>query len=364
MSEETRNWGKEIVTGHPVTKAVLRELCNWARPDGCVEYLSLKRMAVVCEVSTRTVQRHLNRLEHELKLIERIERHREDGGQGANSFVLLGYKPPENVKRRPRDKMSSPHDNLSRGVRQNDGGAHDTGVTRYRNKILPPSSPDGEDTPADDLEEGSGEGEPQAADKPKPERGHRLPEDWTAPAVDDLPPEASRLVRQWPAGAYEAKCAVFKLNWLTETRAIGCKKNWTLALGKWLINDHGSVMRDAKFGVDFAPAPPVGGAARPVRKFRPVPSAVLEDQRSAAVRAELEIALGKPVMEEWFSASAILLAPPLMTVVSRADFTRQFCEQHYGRAILAAATKVTKGAVKSVRWSVEVRKPKEIADDS
>ncbi|MFT3968484.1 MAG: hypothetical protein QM690_21660, partial [Sphingobium sp.] len=220
---------------------------------------------------------------------------------------------------------------------------------------IPPSPPNGGDTPAGDLPVGSGDGDPKPADTSKTERGHRLPEDWTPPAVDDLPPTARNLVRQWPPGACQAVCEAFRLHWISETRAVGCKKNWTAALGKWLINEHGRIMRDAARGVSFAPAAPIM-ARKPPRKFKPVPSAALEDQRSAMLRTALDKALGEDVMAEWFASSALLVNAPLLTVISRSDFHRQWCEQHYGPAIAAVAAKVSKGAVISVRWTVETPK--------
>lgn len=45
MSQETQAWAKTQKTGDPITKAVLLELCNWAKPTGVVEFLSLARIA-------------------------------------------------------------------------------------------------------------------------------------------------------------------------------------------------------------------------------------------------------------------------------------------------------------------------------
>jgi len=63
MSSETIAWAKEQTCGNPVTKAVLLEIANWARPNGVCEYLSVRRIAEVVEVSVRTVQRHIALLE-------------------------------------------------------------------------------------------------------------------------------------------------------------------------------------------------------------------------------------------------------------------------------------------------------------
>lgn len=142
MSVETSAWAKEQFCGDRTVKAVLREIANWANPAGVVEFLSIRRIAEVVEVDPRTVKRAIARLseptlEHpdRLGLLRRVERFREDGGQGASGFVLLGYQPPFDARScgdgaPPRDILSPP------------GDASDTpGVTPVSREGVTPVSP-------------------------------------------------------------------------------------------------------------------------------------------------------------------------------------------------------------------------------
>ena len=94
MSAETCDWAKKQRCGDPVTKAVLMEIANWGNVAGYIDYLGIRRIAEVIEVSERTVQRHINRLEQDLLLIRRVERRSTIGGQLPSRFELIGYEPP------------------------------------------------------------------------------------------------------------------------------------------------------------------------------------------------------------------------------------------------------------------------------
>lgn len=129
---------------------------------------------------------------------------------------------------------------------------------------IPPSSPDGEDTPSAILIDVS-----VGAGSPAPAKPARLPDGWSPPPSASLIPVVAGLVRQWPDGAYEAVCECFRAYWQGETsrRARKTQRGWLAALGKWLISEHGKVMRHAKAGVSFTAAArraPLAEPARPV----------------------------------------------------------------------------------------------------
>lgn len=90
MSSEVQCWAIAQKTGDPVTKAVLTALTRWAKPDGSDCWPGLKILADAVEVSERTIQRHLNRLE-ELDLIRRIPRQRKNKSLSSNQFVFNGF---------------------------------------------------------------------------------------------------------------------------------------------------------------------------------------------------------------------------------------------------------------------------------
>lgn len=159
MSIETSTWAKQQRCGDPVTKAVLMEIANWARPDGVCEFLPVQRIADVVEVSARTVQRHIARLEDNdldnggLGMLRRVIRYREDGGQGSNGFELIGYEPSSATAQRDPKTTFSPPVNLSPPPRQFVTGPGDTAVTRLGDKIIPLSISSEIDISADDFSE-------------------------------------------------------------------------------------------------------------------------------------------------------------------------------------------------------------------
>jgi len=359
MSSETSAWAKEQSCGDPVTKAVLMEIANWAKPTGICEFLAVKRIAEVVEVSPRTVQRHIARLEDPdptaggLGLIRRVERHRDDGGRGANSFELVGYQPPLSARTRPRASLSPPHDKMTRGGDAAVTAPRDNCVMGYGNKNIPPSSPSGDDTPAPDFFDRGRKGDDP--DKPASGKAHRLPDDWNAPPASDLPPMAHGLVRQWPAGAYEATCEAFRLHWRTETRAIGRKSDWTAALAKWCINDHPSIMRAAKAGVSFAAAAPLKPSGPPAPPPKPVAAKSREDERSARLHAMLKRELGDALYSAWIKLAALIFDPPGLVAVFPSDFARGWAEDRFQSKIRALADQVQGAPLRWVRFETEQR---------
>jgi len=99
MSLEAVVWAKQQSCGCPHAKAVLLELANSACGDGICEFRMVADTARVVEISERTVQRALKRLEVSkvdggLSLIQRVVRFGRGGGQQANHYELLGYIDP------------------------------------------------------------------------------------------------------------------------------------------------------------------------------------------------------------------------------------------------------------------------------
>lgn len=347
MSQETQAWAKTQKTGDPITKAVLLELCNWAKPTGVVEFLSLARIADAIEVSKRTVQRHIDKLEAPIEegglfLIRRVARHRDDGGQGANGFELIGYDPPAGSPKSPRVTTTPPLVNKSPSPSQSVTEGGDTVVHRLGDKITPLIIPDGIIPPDDEIEGQGIDPEPAGVAEAEPVKPHRLPADWQPPAVPELSDMARQLVEQWPAGAFQAVCETFRLHWAEEHRAVGKKANWNAALCKWLIKDHAQVMRDAKAGVSFArlsPAP--AGTAKAVQAVRQKPR---ENETSAALHAFIADNIGGAVHAQWIKPCALILNPAVneLQIITPSDFASGFIEQNHSVALRLACTTITK----------------------
>ena len=383
MSQETSAWAKEQQCGDCTLKAVLREIANWARPDGLVEFLSVRRIAEVVEVSPRTVQRAIAQLEprqtdddpdeKRLGLIRRVERFREDGGQGPCGFELVGYQPPLSVDPAsrqapaldctrpftPGDKMSPPPDTgvTPPGDKMSGEGVSPVSPLKRDKNILPLSpSDEGDVPPADLFVAGGGETvRPAGRDQAKP---HPLPDGWKAPKVDDLQPEARGLVKQWPAGAYAAQCANFINHWSDTGAKNRRKSNWDRALANWLIRVHAEVMRAAKAGVSFeACAPRPDSAARKAEPMPDVAAKAKEDARSQAIHNRLRSALSDTAWAAWIRPCAIIVDPDAagVVIIAPSRFAADWIERNHDAAIRRAAGAVLFEPPRWTRFEVENR---------
>jgi DNA-binding transcriptional ArsR family regulator len=86
MSVQALSWAQVQKTGSPTRKLVLLALADFA-DDRHVAWPSIASLSSIAEASPRTIQRALSDLE-ELGLIERVGRHRHDGAQTSNRFLL------------------------------------------------------------------------------------------------------------------------------------------------------------------------------------------------------------------------------------------------------------------------------------
>lgn len=344
MSAETSAWAKEQQCGDRTVKAVLREIANWARPDGVVEFLHVGRIAAVVEVSPRTVKRCIAKLEEptiehpdRLGLIRRVARFREDGGQAASGFELIGYAPAFDLT--PGDKMSPPpvtHDTPPGDKMSREGVSPVTPLKR--DKYTSPPPPKGGVSPQ--LGNDGGE-EPET-------------EPWGPPRIEQLGPKAAALVRQWPPGAYEAVCETFRLHWQSVGGARAVKRLASkAALEAWLIRDHAKIMRDARAGVSFAQLAPVLRGVAPQAPVEPVAAKAREDDRSRAIRRELRRELGAVIFDQWFAPVALVCAGRALVVIAPSEFQRAWIEDRFSPKIASVAAAVLGEDSAEVRFQVQ-----------
>jgi len=95
MSHIATNWAWQIKGLRPSTKIVLLHLADRHNPDnGC--FPSINLLARDCEMSVRTVHSKLDELEKK-SLIRRIPRHRPNGSQTSNEYLLM-INPMQNLQ--------------------------------------------------------------------------------------------------------------------------------------------------------------------------------------------------------------------------------------------------------------------------
>lgn len=327
MSWEAESWARQQRTGDPVTKAVLVGIANWMNPKGDQCQVSMRRLADEVEISVRTAQRHVQKLET-LGLLVKDIAHRLDGGQGWNSFVFPTYKPPKVSHVDAPAKAATPRDKLT-------GGEDDT-LTPPHAKLAP--------SPASDCHgEGdiavSGEGSVKDNKSPlsppqgetaaeKRNRGKRISDDWKPPAVTDLPPAARAKVRQWPAGAYEAEAEAFVNFWLSEARASASKLDWSKAWVSWINRATGQVLRDAKAGVRHT-APATPGPAQPAKAH----DTSRENGAAAKIRTQVTAKLGEQVYGQWVGPCRLDVVADTLTVVAVSSFASNYLRGNFANEI-------------------------------
>lgn len=348
MSREVETWARKQRTGDPVTKAVLVAVANWANPFGEECFPSIKRLAEDVEVSERTVQRHIIRLE-EMALLQRVERVRKDGSRSSNGFVFPGYEPPRVSHRTPAPpvNLSPPGDNLTpppdtdvTGPRQDDTRGGDTGDTPYKPDFLP-LPPAVANAPADPLAGGAAAVGDQPVSKKERKRGERLPDDWTPPPVESLSAAVQRVVAQWPDGAYAFVAAGFVAHWTAESGYRASKLDWKAAWTKWLCGESARILAAARAGIDFQAelrnvqicrrADPLG-AALEARQGE-------ECAVGGAIRKALREQCGERTYDGWLRATLIVVGrnPPVVTMLTQSAFMRDWIATHFTERIQSIA---------------------------
>lgn len=333
MSIETIGWAKRQTCGCPFAKAVLGELANWSRADGICEFRKVSDIAQVIEVSERTVQRALKRLEDRredggLGLIRRVTRVRKDGGQSANCFQLVGYIYPGDCPSPPGCPV--------------DGGGGDYPVTPYMdlesNLIKTPHSP-------------PSRRKARAA----------IPPDWQAPALAELPATAQTLASQWPQGAYAAEAEAFHQHWLgTGQRGA----DWSALWAARVQERHAAVMRAVQAGVRFpmsagAASVRVKAPAAPNPPPPPVAAQAREDDRSARLRTMLREKVAESIWDRYLAPAALLFDAPGLKVYVPTAAGRDWLETNFTDKLLATAKAIEPG-LQWVWFETETRRPERV----
>jgi hypothetical protein len=321
VSIETIAWAKHQRCGCAHAKAVLLELANWARPDGVCQFRRVRDIAFVVELSERTIQRILFRLEDNtpadkqtkkkagLNLIRRVESFRTDGGQQANSFVLVGYT-------RRGDKQSPTGGQSSPSRCQSDGGEGDSAVTPII-KI-----------------------ESEKKDSPKsPSRNKQsIASDWIVPSIANLPTKAKAAASEWPSGAYESEAEAFHQHWIGTGQR---RADWMALWASRVLAQHTGIIRAAKSGIQFpATAFQTEVKKRVLLPLQPVHSKTFEDERSARLRQLLRQKVNEQSWDRLFDPAAFLFDLPGVKVVVGNMLAQEELESRYLRMVQATAQSI------------------------
>lgn len=363
MSWETQSWAAKQRPGSASAKLVLLGLASCADANHCA-FPSVQWLCDFSDLNRKTVIAAIQRLEDGMfPLIEDTGERR--GRTGQVKVYRLAAADASGATADPASETVPKAEQFQKRNSSGSGGKQSQKRdTEPVSNLLPPLTAKAVKTPkgsaSPDFDNGLEGAEPAKGGSAgkragRGSRGSRLPEDWTAPPVSELLPMAGKLVQQWPSGAYEAVCETFRLHWHSETRAIGCKRDWGAALAKWLINDHSKIMRDAKAGVSFAhlaPARPAGDV--PARQLmQPVAAKAKEDERSKAIHAALRRDLGGQLYDHWIANAALIHDAPGVTVIAGSEFVRSWIEDRFQQKIMAAARAVLGSGVRWVRFYVE-----------
>ena len=222
----TRVWELDLTDSQ---KIVLLALADCANDEGHC-WPSMRTLAAKCSKGERTVQGVI------IKLCEagHLTR-REVPGKGCNYTVhpRSDSTPAENA---PRREVQKP----PQGLRDTPAAAADK-PSKNHNKPSTPRKREGGKT--------------------------IIPEDWKAPAVADLPPQARACAEQWTAASYRTHAEAFHNYWRSARRMYA---DWDLTWANRIVALHSQVMRDQKYGN----APPDSGQAK-----RPTDPEALNDYR-------------------------------------------------------------------------------------
>ncbi|MFA0712129.1 helix-turn-helix domain-containing protein [Vibrio splendidus] len=126
-----------LKTGSPISKLVLLKLADNADARG-VCFPSLNYLAQYCEVSVRTVKRHVNELERQ-GFVKRIKRFDDSGRQRSNIYQLR-LPSDSHIQQTDLEQAARALDQEDRELDLNDQTALDNANVEH--KDLPPTSPE------------------------------------------------------------------------------------------------------------------------------------------------------------------------------------------------------------------------------
>jgi hypothetical protein len=287
------------------------------------------------------------------------DRNRQQNRRGARASrdITLGSVTTRDVTDAPPpDKEKSPRPskeiNLPRPIDEADASS-----TGPKNPVSPDRPKKGGSERPDRQQPDRQPGDRQPSERQR--KGARIPDDWTPPLIDDLPPMAQALASQWPAGAYAAQGELFAAYWRGEGGRQGARKlDWTQTWCNWIGRVTGQVLRDAKAGVRFAADAParqrtaaeIERDERLARELDALHRA--ETAEARAIRERIRRDAGARTYDGWVKPCAIAIEGDDIIVSSPSEFVSGWLEQHFAATFTGVGGTVLGRPVRQVLFRV------------
>lgn len=168
------------------------------------------------------------------------------------------------------------------------------------------------------------------ADRPKAKRVRtppsRLPDDWTPPAIAELPDDLRACVETWPAGRYEKSAAEFRRYWTSPDAKNPMKRDWRLT---WLnriaaIDDR----------ITERVTPPSAAAIAEV-KARPG-----EGEFGVELRRRLLAEYGGGTYGSWFAPLTFAVDGATLVVAAASSVVADYVRANYAERLAVIASNV------------------------
>lgn len=361
MSWETQSWAAKQRPGSASAKLVLLGLASCADAHHCA-YPSVDWLCEFGDLNRKTVIAALQRLEEGLcPFIEDTGERRGRTKQvkvyrlKAEHYGAAALKDGDAKATVPKTGQSQKRNSSGSSSKQSQ--KRDTEPFR---EPIPPSDPNGSDSPQgheqgrddqEDRKEEAPAGDDAADAKKDRNRGTRLPKDWTPPPLDDLPPQAQALARQWPDGAYATEAEAFVGYWANLPGGKARKLDWVATWANRIVAINSKVLRDAKAGVNFAVQSKPSVAPLPQL---PVAAKAAEDDRSAIMHNLLERDIGERTYARYIKPAAITFDDEGVVMIFATDFLRSYVETNLSQRIAVVLSRVAKpGEPQFLKFIVE-----------
>lgn len=205
-------------------------------------------------------------------------------------------------------------------------GTSGTDIALKRDQKRPPTSKSTSILPSvDHAREASSK-----PDKPKAKRQRvapsRLPDDWTPPAIADLPADLRACVETWPAGRYEKVAASFRRYWTGPDAKNPMKRDWPRTWANWLDREDERIVERV--------SRPSAAAAVEV-KARPG-----EGEFGAELRRRLLAEFGGGTYGSWFAALTFTVEGATLVVAAATGFAADYVRANFAERLAAIASSV------------------------